>query len=54
MLMVLMQVQVDPTFLLPRIDGSIGVSGAQLNMSSTVITIGATITIDTFTVTLDA
>jgi hypothetical protein len=44
----------DPTFLLPRIDGSIGTSGAQMNMSSTAITIGATITIDTFTITLDA
>jgi len=39
---------------LPRIDGTIGTSGAQLNMSSLTITLGATITIDTFTVTLDA
>jgi hypothetical protein len=44
----------DPTFLLPRIDGSIGTSGAQLNMSSTTITLGATITIDTFVITLEA
>lgn len=44
----------DPTFTLPRIDGSIGTSGAQLNMSSTAITIGSTITIDSFVVTLDA
>jgi len=39
---------------LPRLDGSIATSGAQLNMSSTTITSGATTTIDTFTVTLPA
>ena len=39
---------------LPRLDGSIAISGAQLNMSSTTITSGATTTIDTFTVTLPA
>lgn len=44
----------DPTFTLPRIDGSIGISGAQLNMSSTAITISSTITIDSFVITLDA
>jgi len=37
---------------LPRIDGSVGTSGADLNMSSTTITVGATYTIDTFTLTL--
>lgn len=37
---------------LPRIDGSIGTSGADLNMSSTSITVGATYTIDSFTMTL--
>jgi hypothetical protein len=37
---------------LPRIDGSVAVSGAQLNMASTTVTLGATSTIDTFTVTL--
>ena len=37
---------------LPRLDGSIATSGAQLNMSSTSITSGATITLDTFTITL--
>ena len=37
---------------LPRIDGSIGTSGADLNMSSTAITTGATYTIDSFTLTL--
>lgn len=37
---------------LPRIDGAIGTSGQQLNMSSTSITSGATYTIDTFTITL--
>jgi hypothetical protein len=39
---------------LPRVDGSIATSGAQLNMSSTTITSGATTTIDTFTITLPA
>lgn len=37
---------------LPRIDGSVGTSGADLNMSSTGITIGATYTIDAFQFTL--
>jgi len=37
---------------LPRIDGSIGTSGANLNMSSTTIVDAATYTIDTFTLTL--
>jgi hypothetical protein len=37
---------------LPRLDGSVAVSGAQLNMSSTTVTLSATTTIDTFTVTL--
>lgn len=37
---------------LPRVDGSIGTSGADLNMSSTTITSGQTYTIDTFTITL--
>lgn len=39
---------------LPRFDGSIATSGAQLNMSSTSITSGATITIDTFAITFPA
>jgi hypothetical protein len=37
---------------LPRIDGSIGTSGADLNMSSISITTGATYTIDSFKLTL--
>jgi hypothetical protein len=37
---------------LPRIDGSVGTSGADLNMSSTTITVGATYTIDSFQLTL--
>lgn len=37
---------------LPRIDGSIGTSGADLNMSSTSIAVSATYTIDSFTFTL--
>lgn len=39
---------------LPRIQGSIGTSGADLNMTSTSITSGATYTIDTFQLTLPA
>ena len=38
--------------VLPRIDGSIGTSGANLNMSSTTIAVDATYTIDTFSLTL--
>ena len=37
---------------LPRVDGSVGTSGADLNMSSTTITVGATYTIDSFKLTL--
>jgi hypothetical protein len=36
----------------PRIEGSVGTSGADLNMSSTTITVGATYTIDAFVLTL--
>lgn len=42
------------SLVLPRIDGAIGTSGAQLNMSSTTITLGATTTIDTFSITFPA
>lgn len=37
---------------LPRIDGNVGTSGADLQMSTTTITVGATYTIDTFTLNL--
>lgn len=37
---------------LPRIDGSVGTSGADLNMSSTTIALGATYTIDSFKFTM--
>ena len=37
-----------------RFDGSVSTSGAQLNMSSTSITAGATTTIDSFVVTMPA
>jgi hypothetical protein len=37
---------------LPRVDGSVGTSGADLNMSSTSISVGSTYTIDTFQLTL--
>lgn len=39
---------------LPRLDGSIGTSGADLNMSNLSITIGAPTTIDTFSITIPA
>lgn len=42
------------SYTLPRIDGAIATSGAELNMSSTAVTSGATVTIDTFTITLPA
>lgn len=44
----------DTTFIYPRIDGAIATSGSQLNLSSTSLTSGATLTIDTFTITLPA
>jgi hypothetical protein len=37
---------------LPRIDGSVGTSNADLNMTTTTITVGATYTVDSFTMTL--
>jgi hypothetical protein len=37
---------------LPRVDGSVGTSGADLNMTSTSIVVGSTYTIDTFKLTL--
>lgn len=37
---------------LPRIDGSVGTSGADLNMSSTTITVASTYTIDSFKLAL--
>ena len=39
---------------LPRIMGSIGTSGADLNLATTTITVGNTLTIDTFKLTLPA
>ena len=44
----------ETTPALIRFDGSVSTSGAELNMSSTALTSGATTTIDTFTVTLPA
>lgn len=38
--------------VLPRIDGNIGISGADLNMPNTTITSGAVYTIDSFKLTL--
>jgi hypothetical protein len=44
----------DTGFVYPRIDGTIGVSGAQLNMSSTSLVAGTTITIDSFELSIPA
>lgn len=37
-----------------RFDGAVATSGAQLNLSSTTITLSATLTIDAFTITMPA
>jgi len=37
-----------------RIDGNVGVSGSDLVLSNTSLTLGATLTIDTFTLTVPA
>ena len=37
---------------LPRVDGTVGASGADLNMSNTAISVGATYTVDTFKLSL--
>ena len=42
----------DSTYVWPRIDGAVSTSGAELNLSSTTITSGATQTVSTFTITL--
>jgi hypothetical protein len=42
----------DSGFTHPRFDGAVGTSGAELNMSSTTVTLGGTVTIDTFQITL--
>lgn len=42
----------DSGYIYPRIDGAVGTSGRELNMTSTSLTYGATVTIDTFTITL--
>lgn len=44
----------DTTFIYPRFDGAVGTSGAELNMSSISVTLGATTTVDTFTITFPA
>ncbi len=44
----------DTEYIYNRIDGTIATSGSDLNMTSTSIRSGATITIDTFTLTLPA
>ena len=42
----------DTTYIYPRIDGAIATAGSELNLSSTSLVTGATLTIDTFTLTL--
>ena len=44
----------DSTFLLPRLDGSIGVTGADLNLSNIAVTAGAPNTVDVFAFTIPA
>lgn len=44
----------DPTFLYPRIDGTIATLGGDLNLTSTSIRSGSTNTVDEFTLTLPA
>ena len=44
----------DSGYIYPRIDGGVATAGSQLNLSSTSLTSGATLTIDTFTITLPA
>ena len=39
----------DPTFLLPRIDGRIATTGAEMNLSNLNVVTGATTTVDSFT-----
>lgn len=40
--------------VLPRLDGSVAVSGADMNLSNIAITVSAPVTVDTFTVTIPA
>ena len=40
--------------ILPRLDGSVAVAGADMNLSNISITIGAPVTIDTLTITMPA
>lgn len=42
----------DSTYIYPRIDGAIGTSGREVNMTSVYLTVGATTTVDTFAITL--
>jgi hypothetical protein len=42
----------DTTYIYPRIDGAVGTSGKELNMSSVALVAAATCTIDTFAITL--
>lgn len=43
-----------PSTVLPRLDGSIAVSGADMNLSNTAVLVGAPATIDSFTWTQPA
>jgi hypothetical protein len=44
----------DTTYIYPRIDGSVGTSGKDINMSSVSLVAASTTTIDTFAITLPA
>lgn len=42
----------DTTYIYPRIDGAVGTSGRELNMTSVYLTAGASCTVDSFSITL--
>lgn len=44
----------DTSYIYPRMDGSIGTSGAQMISSNTLVQVGATITIDSYQITFGA
>jgi hypothetical protein len=42
----------DTTYIYPRIDGAVGTSGRELNVTSVYLTAGASCTVDSFSITL--
>lgn len=45
---------IDTTYIYPRIDGAVGISGAELNFSSTSLVQGATLTFDSYQLSMAA